>query len=496
MTRKVLFFTTLLSLTVGSIAVAQQPASGMTTTSQTGLVSPKDKWEVGVNVGTMFSVGDVAFKPGFGGGLHLRKSLDHVFSLRGQANFGKFKGDDGGTAARNYSATYAAATGQAVITLNNLRFNKPTRKVNLYVFGGVGLNYFKTDYNNIFDFPSQDPAKKPNGTYDGGINGNMDVGAGLTIRINPKMNFAIEHTANIGFGSAADFIDGDANNNYELTSYRDVVHYFHVGLNFNIGKADRSEPLYWINPANQINNDIAELKARPVYDPTDTDGDGIIDAIDQEKESPAGARVDTRGVTLDSDSDGLADYKDKEPYSPPGYKVDGMGIAQIPKEPKITEADVNRIVDGKLKDFKVPQQGIIDWFLPMIHFDLDRYDIKRNEYENLYQIAQVMKQNPTIKVVVAGHTDRSSGNTYNNVLSYNRAKASIEFLVATHGISRDRLLLNWGGEDTTLVPSNGQNYINRRAEFRVATATDKEQGRPEGPKAGKGKFKGNIDAGF
>ncbi len=67
------------------------------------------------------------------------------------------------------------------------------------------------------------------------------------------------------------------------------------------------------------------LEARPVYDPTDTDSDGVIDMIDQEKESPAGARVDPRGVTLDSDMDKVMDYKDKEPFSPPGYTVELAG---------------------------------------------------------------------------------------------------------------------------------------------------------------------------
>jgi OmpA-OmpF porin, OOP family len=501
MTCKVLLLTIITGFIGAGNANAQTPGSGGTTTTTNTItpLSPDDKWELGIHVGTMLSNGDIKSKPGFGVGGHIRHSLDHVFSLRGNVSAGQFKGDDRPKSARKHSTTYAEVGGQAVITINNLRFNRPVRRVNLNVFLGVGANTFKTKYENIPDFPaSSGPA--PNGTFKGGINGNFNGGAGIAYRISPRVNISVEETANIGFGKSADYIDGDPNNAFTLTSYRDIVHYMHVGLNFNLGiKKGQSEPLYWINPMSTLQTDIAELKARPVYDPTDTDGDGIIDAIDQEKTSPAGARVDTRGVTLDSDSDGLADFKDKEPYSPPGYKVDAMGVAQIPKEPKLTEADVNKIVDGKLAGFKPAaqqSQGIIDWFLPMIHYDLDRYDIRRVEYENLFQVAQVMKQNPSIRVVVAGHTDKLSGNNYNNVLSYNRAKAAIDFLVATHGVSRDRLLLNWGGEDKGLVPSSGNSLMNRRVEFRVADGSDTEMGRPEGPKAGKGSFKGNKDAGY
>ena len=119
-------------------------------------------------------------------------------------------------------------------------------------------------------------------------------------------------------------------------------------------------------------------------------------------------------------------------------RLDYVGVnSDVPKPILITEADVNRIVDAKLANFKLPsQKGLVEWFLPMIHFDLDRYSINKGEYEKLYQVATVMKQNPDVRVVVIGHTDGSASTRYNNVLSYNRAKASIDFLVSQYGISR------------------------------------------------------------
>ena len=64
-----------------------------------------------------------------------------------------------------------------------------------------------------------------------------------------------------------------------------------------------------------------------------------------------------------------------------------------------------------------------------------------------------------------------------------------------HGIDRSRLILNWAGEATAIVPVNGSNAANRRVEFRVAKG-ETEMARPEGKEAGKGSFKGNKDAGF
>src|SRR5690606_3023757 len=116
-------------------------------------------------------------------------------------------------------------------------------------------------------------------------------------------------------------------------------------LGINLGNFDKiTEPLYWLNPLDATMNDIAELKQRPILDLTDSDGDGIIDMLDQEKDSPAGAPVDTRGVTLDSDGDGVADYMDKEPYSPPGFTTDSEGVSSAPR---LSEEDVNNLIDAK-----------------------------------------------------------------------------------------------------------------------------------------------------
>jgi hypothetical protein len=53
------------------------------------------------------------------------------------------------------------------------------------------------------------------------------------------------------------------------------------------------------------------------------------------------------------------------------------------------------------------------------------------------------------------------------------------------------MVLNWAGEGVNIIPTNTANVANRRVEFRVAKAADKEMGRPEGKEAGKGRIEGN-----
>ncbi len=479
MVRKLTF---VLLLTSFGLGLAAQDA-GATYRSFT----PKDQWELGVDLGTPMVLGDIDTKfPGFGGGLHVRKSLGHVFSLRFGGLYASTKNENAAPDSRKSETTYLSGSGQLVMTVNNLRFDKPYHKVGLNVFGGLGYS--------SFDVTNRDPNATP-GKHNGAT---VEVGAGLAFRFSPKFNLGVEYTVAQVLGSNGDLLDGDNNVGDNRTTYRDAFHWPHLSLNFNLGGKDKSgnkksEPLYWVNPLETAGNAISELEKRPIYDPTDTDGDGVIDAIDEEKNSPAGARVDSKGVTLDSDGDKVADYMDKEPFSPPGYSVNKDGVAQVPKA--ISEADVNRIVDAKIAAIKFPTPSSNEWFFPMVNFADNSYNVRYSEYEKLYQVASVLKNNPSLKVVVIGHTDDRGSEGYNAVLSYNRAKAAIETLATQYGVSRDRVILNWAGESNNLVPEKGASTINRRVEFRVAKG-ETAMARPEGKEAGKGSFKGNKDAGY
>ena len=451
-----------------------------------------DQWELGVDLGTpTISSGEIEAKfPGIGAGLHVRKAFGHAFSFRASALYASMKNENERPDLRSSESSWISGSGQAVVTLNNLLFRKPNSKFGINVYAGLGVTKFTTDAKAVVF--STDPSTAKDGSVDG-TNAFFESGLGIAYRVNPKFNIGLEYSFINTLGADADLLDGDEAVTAAGSSYngRDVVRWPHLSLNFNLGK-DKSEPLYWVNPLGATGEAIAALEARPVYDPTDTDGDGIIDAIDKETNSPAGARVNTNGVTLDSDGDKVPDYKDKEPYSPPGYAVNADGVAQVPKA--ITEADVNRIVDAKIAAIKIPEPKT-DWFLPNVSFSDNSYSVRSSEAEKLHYVATVLKNNPNIKVVVVGHTDARGSEGYNNVLSYNRAKSAIEALVSQHGVSRDRLILNWAGEGNKLISSGSANSMNRRAEFHVAKG-ETEMARPEGKEAGKGSFKGNKDAGY
>ena len=524
---------------------------------------PKSAWELGVHLGHAFIDGDVdrTLPGGFGVGLHLRKAVHYVFSIRADLFYGQMTGKDpqpwshssagGGLIESTFSpyagadklwfpshkTTYMYGALQGVINIGNLLFHKDRNKWNWYAVVGVGLDNhtakldlldasgnpytdlvsrsgftqakfdtksgraeIKEALDGIYDGEYETEGYKKKGIFRLGDETNIHVvwttSMGISRKLSKRINIGLEHQLMV---TDNDYLDGiKFRTALDQTNNVDLIHYTNLRLGINLGNLDKvSEPLYWLNPLDATFNDIAELKQRPLLDLTDEDADGIIDMLDQELDTPAGCPVDTRGVTLDSDGDGFADCKDEEPYSPPGFDVDSKGVAAVPS---ITEDDVNAIVDNKTSAMMSTVNTMVasnnssdcgKWFLPMIHFDLDRYNIKPDFYGQLHHVANVMKMCPSICVSAVGHTDARNSNDYNRVLSYNRAQASVDYLVTNYGIERSRFKLMYGGEDAPMMgganaKSESQHYMNRRVEFRVCGDSDYEMGRPEGPNAGKG----------
>jgi len=472
----VLFFSTFI--------VAQDADPSAATKANT----PKDMWEVGLGGGAMFVAGDLTPRPGFGGGIHIRKALDYLFSIRGDFIYGTTEGDKLSSGfLRTASTEWMSGTAFAVFSLNSLRWDKPVRKTNFYLMAGGGMNSFETEYEIEYPPRFRTVAREwaPHAA----------VGAGFSLRLSSRLNIGLETQAFTIFGSRADRIDGiivEAGAPTETRSdrslFRDIMSYSALNINFNIGnKSSTSEPLYWINPLDVVLKDINDIKQRSQVSFDDSDGDGVLDALDQEQNTPANAIVDTRGRTLDSDRDGVPDHLDREPfYTPSGDEITDEEGVVINKSNSgggggggVTEDRVREIIDEELdrRNLNDSRTSTTEWFLPMVHFNIGAYTIKYSDYGNLASIARLMKANDDTRLVVTGFTDATGSEETNNELSYLRAQAVVDHMVNTHGIGRGRFVLQWKGNQESLVPKTST-YMNRRVEFRIAGPGDYEMDPP------------------
>lgn len=103
----------------------------------------------------------------------------------------------------------------------------------------------------------------------------------------------------------------------------------------------------------------------------------------------------------------------------------------------------------------------------MIHFDFDKYDIKKEAADVLKEIADYLKANPDVRVLIEGHCDERGTREYNLQLGMRRAESAKKYLVDL-GIDEKRLETISYGKDKPLIDEHNEEAWakNRRCEFK------------------------------
>ncbi|MCX7817578.1 MAG: OmpA family protein [Syntrophales bacterium] len=74
-----------------------------------------------------------------------------------------------------------------------------------------------------------------------------------------------------------------------------------------------------------------------------------------------------------------------------------------------------------------------------ILFDFDKANVKPKYHSELKKFAAVLLRDPTLNVVIEGHTDNIGGKEYNQKLSERRAQAVVKYLVEKFGVPAKQL---------------------------------------------------------
>ncbi len=194
----------------------------------------------------------------------------------------------------------------------------------------------------------------------------------------------------------------------------------------------------------------------------DNDKDGIPDTEDMcplVAEDKDGFN-DTDGCPdEDNDRDGILDPHDlclNEPENMNGY-ADGDGC---PDEDQV------RVVGNKI---------VLD---EKVHFAVNMDVIRRVSHPLLGRVAKLISEHPDYAhIEVQGHTDKNGDAERNRALSERRAKAVMEFLIAS-GISASRLSYHGYGEEYPMIDRDDEwaLFMNRRVEFKIVRDEDAAKG--------------------
>lgn len=201
----------------------------------------------------------------------------------------------------------------------------------------------------------------------------------------------------------------------------------------------------------------------------------IVNVVDADNESPLGANVKLMGITdnivvgmttgdvgtynFSISSATTKDYRlsvEKEGYI---FINEQLKISGASAEPKT----ITKVV--RLRKLAVGATSV----LRNIYFDFNKASFKQESYAELNKLEGMMKQNESIKVEIAGHTDSFGPDDFNLKLSSRRANAVRSFLTSK-GIDPRRITAVGYGDKKPLASNDDEKdgrELNRRVEFKV-----------------------------
>jgi peptidoglycan-associated lipoprotein len=108
--------------------------------------------------------------------------------------------------------------------------------------------------------------------------------------------------------------------------------------------------------------------------------------------------------------------------------------------------------------------------LQTVYFGYDAYTLSAEAKAVLKTNAQIMKDNPSLKIQVEGHCDQRGGIQYNIALGEKRSNGVQKFLTG-QGIAKDRISVISFGKEKPVDPSENEAAYakNRRGNFVVTS---------------------------
>lgn len=359
----------------------------------------------------------------------------------------------------------------------NLLYKLPLKGKTKFLFGGgIQGSFFyngKTDFSTI-KASKQHPDSLARLEYKQTINEDLPVGN--TSNRYQLVHFSANALTGFEFGRAFVTVNYSQGLNHFFKtgeqSYKHQTLGMHIGIFLGSTKADKPK-----TPKDKDKDGIVdELDACPDVAGTgltkgcpDKDGDGIADIEDKCPDQPG--LLSEKGCPVpDKDKDGVRDEEDKCPTIAGTKKYNGCPVPDTDKDGVNDEEDKCPSVPGLKDNFGCPkvtkeQQQKVSYAAKKIQFEFKSVDLAPTSFAQLDEVVRILKNNPTLKLKVEGHTSGPIKES-NTILSQKRADSVKDYLVKK-GIEANRIEAKGFGSSRP-ISKNGnktENPIDRRVEL-------------------------------
>jgi peptidoglycan-associated lipoprotein len=171
-------------------------------------------------------------------------------------------------------------------------------------------------------------------------------------------------------------------------------------------------------------------------------------------------------VTPNADSAAAAERARQDSIAAAQAEAERQAAAERERIARQREADSIAALSRASEEVRTTLAG-------MIHFDLDKSNIRSDDMGTLDQKVAILQANPDLKIRIGGHCDERGSDEYNLALGNRRAQSAKQYLVS-HGIDASRIETQSWGEEKPLVDGHDESAWsqNRRDEFEVTSGGD------------------------
>ena len=258
-----------------------------------------------------------------------------------------------------------------------------------------------------------------------------------------------------------------------------------IGFNFYIGKHE--EHMDWAySPCfpdmSYLESEIKKLDSTNIVLKAkfnDDDGDGVINYLDQEKDSPYGVAVDCNGKEIGSD---LATNPVPDTTPTPAPDVVPTPTPDSSPTPNITPTptpDVTPTPTPDVTPTPVVNPVANENVLPVldktgltsigdVNFSINESSVQSRFYRVLNETANLLKSMPGSSILISGHADITGGEGLNERLALKRANSIKKYLVS-RGIESSLIeVVSFGETKPKFLNSTAAGRaLNRRVEVYI-----------------------------
>lgn len=299
---------------------------------------------------------------------------------------------------------------------------------------------------------------------------NLHGESGIRILLSDDLGFNISGGVNYTKNDNLDDIPNSISNGTD----NDVYFFMTAGINFYFGGLRDSDGDGIPDKNDACPNTPAGVLVDRFGCPVDTDRDGVPDYLDICPNTPVNIPVDENGCPSDADGDGVPDFRDLCPDTPADIQVDERGCPfdkDVDGVPDYMDLCPDTPVGTEVNKWGCEVKQEVTNILPVVKFNLSgnlnfepgKATLLPVANAELEKMVAVMREYPDTKWRIEGHTDNTGSYIMNKQLSFDRARAVYNYLVAS-GIERYRLKMSGSGPDNPIADNSTETgrTLNRR----------------------------------